>query len=59
MRTSGINALSKHNETDDYIEYTIKIPKENKDKIVLNQWALNKNFHSETDEKTEKITIGF
>lgn len=28
MRLSGINATSSKNETDDYIEYTVKIPKE-------------------------------
>lgn len=27
MRLSGINAISRRNETDDYIEYTVKIPK--------------------------------
>ncbi|MBR2715820.1 MAG: ParB/RepB/Spo0J family partition protein [Ruminococcus sp.] len=27
MRLSGINATSSKNETDDYIEYTVKIPK--------------------------------
>jgi len=27
MRLSGINAISKRSETDDYIEYTVKIPK--------------------------------
>ncbi|MBQ6626769.1 MAG: ParB/RepB/Spo0J family partition protein [Ruminococcus sp.] len=27
MRMSGINATSSKNETDDYIEYTVKIPK--------------------------------
>lgn len=27
MRLSGINAISRKNETDDYIEYTVKIPK--------------------------------
>ncbi len=30
MRLSGINATSSRNETDDYIEYTVKIPKEAK-----------------------------
>lgn len=29
MRLSGINAVSNKEETDDYIEYTVKIPKEN------------------------------
>lgn len=28
MRLSGINAISKRQETEDYIEYTVKIPKE-------------------------------
>lgn len=27
MRLSGINAISRRSETDDYIEYTVKIPK--------------------------------
>ena len=27
MRLSGINAISRRCETDDYIEYTVKIPK--------------------------------
>lgn len=27
MRMSGINAISRRSETDDYIEYTVKIPK--------------------------------
>lgn len=27
MRMSGINAISRRNETDEYIEYTVKIPK--------------------------------
>lgn len=27
MRLSGINAISRKSETDDYIEYTVKIPK--------------------------------
>ena len=27
MRLSGINATSSKNETDEYIEYTVKIPK--------------------------------
>lgn len=27
MRLSGINAVSRRSETDDYIEYTVKIPK--------------------------------
>lgn len=27
MRLSGINAISKRKDTDDYIEYTVKIPK--------------------------------
>ena len=28
MRLSGINAISRKNETDEYIEYTVKIPKQ-------------------------------
>ena len=28
MRMSGIDAVSNKEETDDYIEYTVKIPKE-------------------------------
>ncbi len=28
MRLSGINAVAKKQETEDYIEYTVKIPKE-------------------------------
>ena len=27
MRLSGINAISRRSETDEYIEYTVKIPK--------------------------------
>ena len=27
MRLSGIDAISRRSETDDYIEYTVKIPK--------------------------------
>lgn len=27
MRSSGIDAFSKHSETDDFIEYTVRIPK--------------------------------
>ena len=30
MRLSGINAVSKRSETEDYIEYTVKIPKPSK-----------------------------
>ena len=36
MRLSGINATSCKNETDEYIEYTVKIPKSaNKPKMVV------------------------
>lgn len=38
MKCSGINALSKKRETEDYLEYMVRIPKESAVKPMLNSW---------------------
>ncbi len=40
MRLSGIDAVSEKNETDDYIEYTVKIPKKLRVKCLDRQDAV-------------------
>lgn len=38
MKCSGINALSKKRETEEYLEYMVRIPKESAAKQIINPW---------------------
>lgn len=39
MKSSGINALSQKNETDEYLEYTVRIQKESAVRNVIRPWS--------------------
>ncbi len=56
MKSSGIKALTKKNETDEYLEYTVRIPKESAVRNVIRAWP-NKKGQPQMDNNILKPVV--